>query len=123
MKLNPRTTMLGATIFVLICGGCSNETISSITIPDTDLTIQLIGPDSKNHYSYVLLERDTAVAKRFLGPATIEQWDSPTVRHDGDGALKVSWGSKANAAFVEINAVERLIVRDSNQANTMNSPF
>ena len=104
--------------------GCETQMRKVKTpIPNANFAVELSGPDEKQHYRYAVLERETVVARRFLGPAKVDLPMNPKVVDHGGGRVTVTWGSGRGGAFTTIDTKARVVVADTNQANPSNEPF
>jgi hypothetical protein len=124
------STMAVARIFALCfllllsALGCRTEThVQTITIPDSNYRLDLVGPDEKQHYRYVIREKDQRVADSFLGPVRPLPRDKWTVTREIDGTYVIRYGEPEYAGRVQLDLERRMIVFDSNLANPRNRTF
>src|SRR6478752_9461892 len=98
------------------CGG-PGKPVAQSTIASTGITVTLLAPDEKHHFRYTVSDSAGTRLERFLGPARISYPVRVQVSDDGADRVRITWGSGSETAWTLIDALNRKVISDSNEAN------
>jgi hypothetical protein len=119
-----KSAILISLTFLTGCiGDAALPIVSSTSIPGTNLTVDLGGPDRKGQYHYYVRLPDERYTYRFLGTLPTDQLKPATVESAGEGIFRIQWGTAPDSPYAIIDVKNWKIVEDSNKSNAMNTPF
>src|SRR5262245_615059 len=119
----------------MVCGfllvlvvGCRGDAalpvVSTTSLPETGLEVDLGGPDRNGAYGYYITSTSGVHhGYRSLGRLRPDEIKHPTMESLGEGIFRLQWGESTTAAYAVIDAKNERFIKDSNQANPENQPF
>ena len=114
------------TAVLLLSAGCMGDAavpiVCSTDLPGTQYSVYLHGPD-QNGYFYTIETSDGDCGLRALGVSSFDHPIIPKLEDLGDGVFRVVWGNGPESPFTTIDTVRKLIVKDSNESNSVNTPL